>query len=264
MKKSAYILLLLTLVGCASIHEGEYAKEIDKDGKVIKGKVTRSGIVVSGSEVTHMASKHFTQLDFTFENTTSKWIEVDNITISYMNKKLNKLVKVPLGQKLGIWAKAAQQNASISDHNFNTVMAGIAGVAAIGGSFSKSRSTRQLALGLVSASGGALAYSEIKNKLNTLQLSQIVPEAHLLNMPLYIPPGLHTKKWITIYLEDPYNAPYMDKVKVSYRINSKVKESILLELRSDNTGSRFQQRYQDHWKRIKKKKRQKKGSFKPY
>jgi len=262
--KKYHLLLLVILTSCASIHDGHYAKEIGENGKVKKGKVTKSGIIVSGSEVTEMASNYFTQLDFTFENTTNKWIKVDKINISYENKKLDKLIKVPIGEKLSLWGKAAQQNKAIADHNFSMVMAGVVGAAAVAGGFSQNIKTQKASLGLIGASSGALAYNDIKNKLNSLQLSKIVPESHLLKVPLYIPPGLHTKKWITIYLQDPYNSPYMDRVKISYRINGEKKESILIKLRRENTHSKFQYKYQNHWKKIHKYQKQEEGDYNPY
>jgi hypothetical protein len=260
----ALLLTILFLTGCASIHKGKYAQEVGQDGKIKTGKSTKSGIIVSGSEVKTMASKHFTQLDFTFENTTNSWIKVDKIKISYVNKKLDKLVKVPLGAKLHIWSQAATQNKAISDHNFSVAMAGIAAGAAAAGGLSSRSSTRGAAGGLLGASVGAMAYQDITNKVSSLELSKVVPQNHLLHSPLFIPPGLHAKKWITLYLKNPYKSPYLDKVKVSYRVNGKKSETVLLTLRGKNTSSDFQDRYHAHHKKISEDEKRSAGSYTPY
>lgn len=264
MSKLFLVVGLLSLVGCASIHKGEYAKQVDEDGSVKKGNVTNSGIIVSGSEVSSLASKHFTQLDFTFENTTNQWIEIDKVNISYMDKKLNKLVKVPLGKKLMMWSEAAKQNKVIADHNRSVLIGAIAGVAAVGGAVSKNYRARGAAAAVLSASAGALAYNELKDKINDAELAKIVPKSHLLNTPLYIPPGLHAKRWIAIYLKNPYKSPYLSQVKISYRVGKKKRESILLPLRKANTSSSFQNRYHTHWKKINDEKRKKEEGYRPF
>ena len=263
--------LLFLLTSCASIHSGNFAKFLNKDGKVSSGKKSSSGIIVSGQEVKSMSSKYFAQLDLTFENTTDKWIKIDHIDLSYNNSELNKLMKIPVGEKLISWAKAAQQNQEISNYNTNLALGAVTGMATGAMLLSKNRSMSIAAQGVFAVSSGSLTYRSIVKTLNQVELAKVVPASHLLNSPIHIPPGLHVKKWITVHLERPYQSPFLKEILISYRANTK-KEKVLLKIRNKSLlFSKFQGDFaklereeENNRLEAKRKKERENSQWKPY
>ena len=245
---SLVILSAVFLSSCASVHEGNYAKEVNEDGKLVKSEKTKNGIVISGSENDDLASEYFTSLNFTFENTTSDWKHIKITKVDFLNGRLNKLLKIPVGEKLLEWSIASQQRKQISDHNSQMIVGAITAAAVGVAGLSKSGNTRIAAVSVAGAGAATLSYQQISNKLSSLEKAKVVPDRHLLRGSFYIPPGLFSKRWMTVYLKRPFKSPYLQKVRIDYLVNKK-RESVVITLRGKDTSSDFQNRYHSVRKR---------------
>jgi hypothetical protein len=255
------VILILTLSACASIHSGDYAKEVTETGVISSAKATKSNIVVSGSEITSMSSEFFTMVDITFENKNNKWVEITNIQLSYGDKVLDDNFKVPLGEQLTIWGEAADQNKAIGDYNTGLALSAIAAIGGGVAASSRSKTTQNVGLGVFAASATTLTYRQIVRELDGLELAKVTPRSHLLHQPFFIPPGLHTKKWITLNLENPLKVPFWEDLVISYKADGK-EEKIVLKVRKKESmrGSKLQNGYFQ----MEQNKKKQDGSWTPY
>lgn len=234
------ILLLTLLASCASVHNGEYAQRIDK-GQLKDTTDKDSPITVSGQEVVGLSSEHFAHFDLTFENNTNEWITINDLDISF-GTKLDGIVKIPVGEKLYYWQKAAVQRLEIAQHNTQMAMSALTiGAAALAGgaSYNGNRKLSKVAMGAMAFSGTAMTFQEIQKEIDQIELSELVPENHILHLPIYLPPKLHVKKQFTIYVKNPSEIPYIQSFILNYKANDK-KDKVLLNIRNGSEFSEFQ------------------------
>lgn len=221
------------MIGCASVHSGNMAK--DEKGMAS----TQGGLSVSGIENSNLSSKYFLALDFTIENSTADWIVVEDASLSFVNSDLTSKMMVPVGKDLTVWAEAAQQNAAISSYNTAMVLGVIAGAGAIGSRASDANMSKASSLALVGA-GAGLTVNSINQNLNELERARIVPESHLYSGSFVVPPGLHAKKWVTLYNKEPLGIPYLKEVELNIKVKSGQNYKFKIPFRRKLNTSSFQ------------------------
>lgn len=90
----------------------------------------------------------------------------------------------------------------------------------------------------------ALTAQQIENSRLNLQFSEsfakLVPESHLLSGEFVIPPGLHSKKWITFFTPAPGEIPKLTTLHLSYTLADGQREHAVLKFRSKQTMSEWQ------------------------
>ncbi len=234
---AVYFLAVFLLCSCATIHNGNYATQVGtstdkRDIAKTTGNTTSLGLVISGQEVDELSSKYFTALDFTFENTTPNWIRIEKIEVSFDNETLNNKIKIPVGGDLAVWSDAAQQQQAIKEYNASQFLSAIVMVGAGAAAFSSNSSFGRAGAGLAIASGAIIGAREVNNQLNALELSKLVPASHLLSSPFVIPPGLHAKKWMLLYTEQPLEIPYASTILVKYTTTKHETETTRLSFRT--------------------------------
>lgn len=203
------------MCACASVRGSHVAQPENSSNKKISGK----GLIISGTEMTVLGSKHFINLDFSLENSTNKYINIKKISLDFGSPETNSQFQIITGKDLLAWADATQQNVEISNNNANVILSSVylAGIVVAASTDNNVVATAGLA-----ASTGALAagtYRDIKNHVQNLEKSQlyannseraaIVPYSHIAAPSFSVPPALHSKKWVTLYAQ---NADMITKV----------------------------------------------------
>lgn len=233
------VLVVLLTYSCASAHSGNYAvnvKKPDAKTRLIKPKAlpSKQNIIISGYEERSLASKYFTLLFFTLENTTSKWIEINELKIDFGSPVLNSEIKILFGKKLTSWYRAASKQKSIKQYNRGALLGVIAAVGIGMASVSTDYSVEKLgALGAISAMG-IQSVGSVMNNLKAFSSAKVVPTNHILSKKFLIPPGLFTQKWVALYTERPYKIPYVNKISLNYKTSSGEVKKTLLKFRSSD------------------------------
>lgn len=240
-----YLILVALLNGCASIHSGQYAQPIDSLGNatVTKNHSTNLGLIVSGQENEKYSNRFFGNIDLTFENTSSKFIRIKSVKLEFNDPKITQSVKIPVGADLVAWSEATQQRNAIRD--MNTAMA-LGAVAAIGGataSLASDSNLRATGATLGAAAAGGLTMKALNSSVSQVELARLVPKTHILADDFVVPPGLHTKKWVTLYLPNPEETPFVQEMYISYTTDDGKSEKVLLPLRDKRTRSEWQAKH---------------------
>lgn len=238
-------ILLFFFSGCASIHSGNYATE------EVRSETTppnRQGVeptaspdepekdlIISGSEVVPLSSTYLGILDFTFENTTSQWMRIQKVSIDFGDPTVNDEVQVPVGSDIVVWYEAAQQKVDISNYNMQMILGAIAGAGGIAAGIGSANNKPGLAafgaMNLVAAASVS-AFAQIETTLRELETSKIVPRNHLFSQDFIIPPGLHTKKWILLYTQNPVDIPYLSSIFITLGFDNGEERKVKVNFRS--------------------------------
>lgn len=232
MKKTSkliFLSLLALTVACATAHNGNYATAQNSPD----GKLTPSKILVSGGENNSLSDKFFSNIDLTFENQSSKWVRVSKVTLDFGSAAANKGIAIPVGKDLQAWAESAQRRKAQEDYNTAMVLSSIAAMGTIASVGSADRNTRNLGRAGALAAGSALTVQATKGTLDNLQLAKLVPDSHLLSDGFVIPPGMNTKKWVTLFAEDPLKIPYVETVTINIHLENGKVESVTLPFRQN-------------------------------
>ncbi|MFZ4405252.1 MAG: hypothetical protein ACOYOK_14215 [Pseudobdellovibrionaceae bacterium] len=250
--------LALYVCGCASIHSGNYAKvDGSSQDKKVKKQLTESKILASGLEVNAMSSKYYTMIDFTFENQSSKWIQVNKVDIDFGSDEANQMIEIPVTSKLVAWSEAAQRAKAISDYNTSVILSSV-GVLGAGLAASSNNSSAKNIGGIAAiGAAGTLTINSFRNNINNLELSKLVPDSHLLSAPFFIPAGMFTKKWMTIYTQKPLKTPYISDVTLTLYLENGKKEKVVMPIRDSGFlgGSSWQRDHYSSPSRIRERER---------
>src|SRR6185436_20481716 len=98
----------LAVAGCASVRSGKYARPLDSAGRMAEKPVTASGLLISGQEVSDLASPYYGLLELTFENTTDHWLGIDRTSVSFDSWAADQVV-IPTGPEITSWEQAIRQ-----------------------------------------------------------------------------------------------------------------------------------------------------------
>jgi hypothetical protein len=235
----AFMVMAFALASCATIHSENFATQINS--KTNKNRtVTEEGIKVSCEENDRLSSKNFGLIRFTFENTTSDWIEVKNLQFSLGNSYKDGKIKIPTGQDLEAWANATQTKLNIDQYNFEIAMFGLrvvsSGVGTIGAILKNKGAKSVAAIGNITT-GIASVANTIDTRTSELENSRLYPGYHLLAGDFKIPPGLFVDKFIVINTKDDKELGYIDEVFLTYKTGNGKIEQLKLRFRDDRTSN---------------------------
>mgnify|MGYP001157926292 CR=1 FL=1 len=233
LKLLSMALISIFVVNCASVHSGHMAK--DEKGK----SSSQGGLSVSGLENSSLSSKYFLALDFTIENSTADWIVVEEASLTFLNSDLTSKMIVPVGKDLSAWAEAAQQNAEINSYNTAMILGAVAGAGAIGSRASDAGVAKASTLALIGA-GSAMTVNSINQNMNDVERAKILPESHLYAGNFAVPPGLHAKKWVTLYTKEPSSIPYLREVELNVKVKNGQNYKFKIPFRRGLVPSDFQ------------------------
>lgn len=235
-----YKILVLSFLACscASIRGSHLAipeQSVDQE-------VSQKGLIISSTEMRDLGSEHFVNIDLTLENKTNNYMNVKNVYLDFGNPDRNSQFKIISGQELVAWADAARQNVSINNHNASIILASVAlaGLAVTAGS---GDNTGLAIAGATTAVGATTvdAVRGVRNEVRTAASAQMypnandrgqaVPESHLYSGNFTVPPGLHSKKWVTIFSSNQIQLKKLRNAKMVVEYEDGQKENFNLKFR---------------------------------
>jgi hypothetical protein len=226
--------------GCATIHAGEFAMPLDASGRWTGKPATALGLVISGRELTHMATASIGAVEVTIENTSSRWVEIGEVGLDFQNETANRLVSTPPDADARSWAQAVAQRDAVDLTNRTNALAG---VAFAGRAISGSRDHGLAAFGALLAMGALIGLIATAANADVDSAEQVafVPENHLLVAPFSIAPGYFVKRWIALTTDDPH-IPCLHAFIFSYATRSGQRERVRLRFRDPDGASVWQRR----------------------
>lgn len=232
------LLLVLALSGCASIQNGRVAQPIDANGTELSEPLTASGLRVSGAERSSLASPQLGAIELTFENTSAKWLRIDEVSLDFGSDELNARFSVPWGDQLTSWQAAVRRRQALNATNRAMALGalGIIGgaVAAASGAPEVKATGGLIALG----AAGALATHRLSQTLDAAQHVAPFPHDHLLAGSFPIPPGLFAMKWILLTTSAEPNPPCLHSVQLKYRVDGEREEHVRLTFKGRSDWQR--------------------------
>ncbi|MCC6137102.1 MAG: hypothetical protein IT287_00595, partial [Bdellovibrionaceae bacterium] len=201
---------------------------------------------ISSREINDLSSKHFALYDFTLENTSSDFVKVKSARLDFGSDTLNSQMVILRGNDLVSWADAAQQQRAINDYNTQLALASVS-LLGIGVMMAANEDMNVIlpaaAVAAASASASdAHALLKYKQSLEQTRLhtkvsayEQAVPYSHLYSGAFSIPPGLHTKKWLTVYSPQTQNLAIIKSAQLILDFEDGRQESLTVTLRKANS-----------------------------
>ena len=234
-------LFLTILFGCASIHTGKYATQVEKQGDKVeqKGKITKLGLIISGRERKELSSRYFGLLDFTFENCTQNWIRIKRIDISFGNDVIDENISITSGDDIIYWQRAIKYRNIIDDQNTKALFGAIA---VLGMGFAIAGDSQELrTLGAATGLGAitSLSVHQYNKNMADIESAEIFPASHILAEGFNIPPGLFTKKWILLNSKNHKKIGFIKYIFIKYTLDNGKSEKIKLNFR-EGVMSRWQ------------------------
>jgi hypothetical protein len=218
---------ITALTGCATVAEGTIARPIDLGGHFLPSTTTGGGLVVHGRELPELSSPNFGVLEVTFENTTNRWIHLDDVRLDFGDPVKNQGVTVPGGADMQAWQAATLKRNAVREENAQTALA----VVAIGGALAAHRShsggARAVAAG--ATLGAALAASAAAS--NAAVEANLYPQDHLFSVPISVPPGLFAQRWIALNTNGESNQTCLTWTIIDYDTSDHRRERVWLAFR---------------------------------
>jgi hypothetical protein len=184
--------------GCAELHSGAYAVPVDAAGRLAPTAGLKSGLRISGRQVSDLSSRYFGAIEVTFENRSSEWVRIQQAGLDFGTPRRNGRVSVTAGEDLQRWQEGTQRRNAIRDANQATALDLLlfgAAVATVAGG----RSAAGAGAAAVCA-GAALALGtrELQDRAAGAETVALYPANHLLSLPFSVPPGLAIKRWVVL------------------------------------------------------------------
>jgi hypothetical protein len=115
---------------------------------------------------------------------------VKKARLGFKNTKLNKRIKVVVGQDIITWAEAIGHKVAVDNWNKEIALGSVAvlGAAAAAGVSRSNKTAVAAGLGRYVAATGVLATNAIVDKVNNLEKAKLFLKTHLYQ-PFSVPPG---------------------------------------------------------------------------
>jgi hypothetical protein len=233
---------LLATLGCAEIASGPHGTYLDATGQPSAAAASAARVAVSCGETVSLSSRNFGVLEFTFENATESWQQVEKVQLDFGGPQINQAVSIPWGSQLESWAAATNQRNAIDAANRGTALE----ILTLTGELVSLAAPRRhgvlrAAGGIVSlASAAALIGDRLQVQAETAEQTPNFSGNHLLALPFDIPPGLFAKRWIVLStLADP-KLGCISAVTLTYELADRTSYRVALAFR--NTASSEWQR----------------------
>lgn len=232
MKKLILLLFSLLLSACATVHTGNYATDINN----VKTQGVPKDLLVSGGLVERMSSEYFGYMVFTFENTTSDWIEISGVKVSFDDPALENNIEMLSGFKLNRWFESIRIRNAVRRHNEFAVLTGVLGASMLTSS-SSSRTSGDAAKSLAAISTVGVASKVIGASRDKANL----PSSHLLSGNILVPPGLSAKRWILFNSKNHNEMNYFDKINLIFTDQDKQEKEYQINIRKSNNRLKMRQ-----------------------
>lgn len=191
-------LLVLSLflgAGCATTHEGELAESKEKS------------LNVSVKKNSDLSDKYYIFYEYTLENTTSEWKDVQIIDADFEGQETEILTDA----KLSAWIEGAELKLKASQYNEDILigsMIAIGGIAAATSNNSGVQKAGLVGMGAGAGAGGAVSIARSQQQATSgakgLNGTVNVPQTHVF-VPSKIAPESYIKRWIVVKMPEPKN-----------------------------------------------------------
>jgi hypothetical protein len=217
---TAVAVTVATVTGCATISSGPYGVPVDASRHPVPS-APAGPLRVSASELADVSNPYFGLVEFTFENDSPAWVQVDSVDLDFGSPNRNASVQIPWGNDLVVWSDAVEGRNAVRRVNEETAL----GVVSLLGTLGWAASGHHDHMGgAVAAVGGAVSVASLTALYGTQRVEAADQASagprfagtHLLAMPLRVPPGLFTKRWILFYTADRPLGGCIDHVILHY------------------------------------------------
>lgn len=188
MRKFVSISLFFFLAACASVHGNLNA--VHKTGVDLPVKIT-------AQEVEEYSDHYHRMIDFTFENTSGRWMRFEDVEFDFSNA-MGVEHNIIVGEDLKAWAESYRIKKSIENYNDSL------GIAAtiLTGAFLTVASTfdsnaARLGMGMQAAGTGVALYKGVSAAKLNAQVSSLVPDGHAYRS-FSIPPKGFARRWMLV------------------------------------------------------------------
>jgi hypothetical protein len=222
---------MASVQACVPLASERPAVPIDDRGHGSSGEKTRSGLRISGEELTSFSSRYFGALELTFENTSATWLHVQRVFLDFGGARNNDGVLIPYGQDIQAWHDATVHRNAIRDINQQLVLGAVALTGTVVAGSTDNPTARSV--GGLAALGalGALAVGDVQSTVEHVERVGMFPRNHLLAGPFGVPPGLAVKKWILLNTKDSSGDPCIHRMVVSYTLKDRPFERVFLRFK---------------------------------
>jgi hypothetical protein len=215
------------LGGCATIQSGPVGIPLDAANRP-QAHAPQADIQISAGEKRDMASPFFGLVEVTFENRTSVWKQIDRVQLDFGNPDRNRSVQIPWGADIDLWEDAVLTRNEVRAINQQSVLAAIAAVGALGRATSHQHGAAGVGGVLTIGAMGAIYATQQQQAIAAIGGPPAFSASHLLSMPIRIPPGLFTKRWILFYTAERPLGGCIDSMILSYTTSDQVQGRFLL------------------------------------
>ena len=225
----------MAVAGCVPLASGPYGAHLDAAGKPSAEAAKAAKLNISAGEVTTMSSSYFGEIEFTFENKTAVWVRIENIALDFGSEKNNRAVSFPWGAQLDAWEAATHQRNAIRELNDALVFEFFA----LGGalvSTAAPRNARALHVAGGLASLAAVSAMAAQGAGGGARLDDdgtpVFEGPHLFVLPLEVPPGLFSKRYLVVNTPEDPSLGCLTKVIMTYELGDKTSHRVALDFRS--------------------------------
>lgn len=240
--RALFLLLLLGSTACASVQDRYVASPLDARGQLATRHDTPSGLVISGEELSAYASEYFGALQITFENKSAGWVTIERLSLDFGGARQNLSVVYPDAPQIDAWLSATLQRNVMRDTNETLALATLLAIGATVERIGDHGRRRELAAAgslLGAAAATAAVVDSASESLAQAESAQLLPDSHLLALPIRVPPQLFSKRWVL--LNTRAGAPCLRAVRLDYHLQGRAPESVFLTFRRRNERSAWQQ-----------------------
>jgi hypothetical protein len=213
-------ILATTAVSCASIQDRYLATPIDERGQPSGQHRTRAGLVISGQELTAYSSLHFGMVQITLENRSSDWLHISRLALDFGGPEENAGVALPAGSDIHAWYNATIERNDIRETNAASVLAGLMLVGEVTAVVGAASGQREVAAAGAATALGALVVGTADawgQQVANAEQVRSLPGAHLLALPVAVPPGLFAKRWVLLNTRDS-RTPCVQAILLDYDV----------------------------------------------
>jgi hypothetical protein len=182
-----------------------------------------------------LSSPYFGVVEVTFENNSPAWIQIDHVDLDFGTPDKNRSVFIPWGDDIDSWEQATTRRNEVRRANYEAIL----GLVAIGGQVARAAAGRRGRVLGGTVTLGALAglYAEERQAADdaTREPSRF-PSTHLLTMPLRIPPGLFSKRWLLLYTAAEPLGGCIDSLILGYETADHNHGRVLLKFRGEHSA----------------------------
>jgi len=196
MRKVIFNLVIIVLVftSCVSTNNNSIEGEV---WSIVNGQEKIDYKISLNTNLNdYLSSEYFGLIDFTFENKSNNWITIKDLKISSGFPEADSNLKLIIGEDLNIWFESTLKQKEIEERNKTNVRLAMVGL----GLLMQVAHDDYVKAGGWALMTGAVVSQGISNynMNNGFNTGVQLPEKHLLNSDIKIPPGLSVSRWILL------------------------------------------------------------------